>query len=200
VETFTPVLLGYLIGALPVGFALTQWLRGVDLRRAGSGNPGATNAYRTAGLAAALLVMGADVAKGAGTVLLAARFADGALAPVAAGVAAIIGHVYPAWWRFRGGKGVATAAGVFAVLTPIGCAMAAAIFIATVWITRYVSLGSVIATAALPPLALVAGASPAIVAGGVVAAVVIILRHRPNLARLHAGTEYRLGERLAAQD
>jgi len=194
-DTLTPIVAGYLIGALPTGFVLTQWLRGVDLRRSGSGNPGATNAYRTAGLAAALLVMGADLAKGAGTVVLAARLTDGAVAPVAAGVAAIVGHVYPVWLRFRGGKGVATAAGVFAVLTPLACAMAAAVFVTTVWITRYVSLGSVVATAALPPLALVTGAPAAVVAGGVVAAVVIIVRHRANLARLHAGTERRLGER-----
>ncbi len=197
-ESLPPILIGYLIGALPVGFVLTQWLRGVDLRRVGSGNPGATNAYRTAGLAAAVLVMGADLAKGAGTVALAARLTDGAATPAAAGVAAIIGHVYPVWLRFRGGKGVATAAGVFAMLTPVACGIAAAVFVATVWATRYVSLGSVVATAALPPIALIAGAPAGVVAGGVVAAVVITVRHRANLSRLLAGTERRLGERTAA--
>lgn len=199
-DAMMPILIGYLIGAIPVGLVLTQRLRGVDLRQAGSGNPGATNAYRTAGLAAALLVMGADVVKGAGTVVLASRLFDGAAAPVAAGVAAVLGHAYPVWLRFRGGKGVATAAGVFAVLTPWACALAAAVFVTTVWVTRYVSLGSVVATAALPPLALVTGAPVVVVAGGVVATMVIILRHRPNLARLHAGTERRLGEHLTAHD
>jgi len=198
-DLLTSILVGYSIGALPVGFAIAQWLRGVDLRHAGSGNPGAANAYRTAGLVAALLVMGADVAKGAGTVVLAARLAEGALAPVAAGVAGIIGHVYPVWLRFRGGKGVAMAAGVFAVLTPTACAVAAAVFIATVWITRYVSLGSVVATAVLAPVALLTGAPGEVVVGGVVAAIVIIVRHRSNLARLHAGTERRLGDPAAGR-
>jgi glycerol-3-phosphate acyltransferase PlsY len=199
-DTLTPVVAGYLIGALPIGYLLMERWRGVDLRRAGSGNPGATNAYRTAGLGAALLVMGADIAKGAGTVVLAARFTDGALAPVAAGVAAIVGHVYPVWLRFRGGKGVATAAGVFAVLTPGAFAVAAATFVATVWVTRYVSLGSVVATAALPPLALLIGAPAVVVAGGVAAAVLIILRHRTNLARIQAGTERRLGGRVGVRE
>ena len=192
-----PLLVGYLIGAVPLGVVLAKRLRGVDLRRLGSGNPGATNAYRTAGLTMALLVMGADVAKGAGTVVLAARLTDGPAAPVVAGVAAIVGHIYPVWLRFRGGKGVATAAGVFAMLTPWAMALAAAVFVVTVWLTRYVSLGSVIASAALPPLALATGASWTVVTGGVLAAALIVFRHRSNLARIHAGTERRIGERVA---
>lgn len=198
-DSATPLLIGYLIGAVPIGVVLAKRLRGVDLRRLGSGNPGATNAYRTAGLTMALLVMGADVAKGAGTVALAARLSDGPAAPIVAGVAAIVGHIYPVWLRFRGGKGVATAAGVFAMLAPWAMALAAAVFVITVWMTRYVSLGSVIATAALPPLALVTGASWAVVAGGAMAAVLIVFRHRSNLARIHAGTERRIGERAVSQ-
>lgn len=198
-DTAAPLLIGYLIGAVPVGVVLAKRLRGVDLRRLGSGNPGAANAYRTAGLTMALLVMGADVAKGAGTVALAARLSDGPAAPIVAGVAAIVGHIYPVWLRFRGGKGVATAAGAFAMLAPWAMALAAAVFVITVWMTRYVSLGSVIATAALPPLALVTGASWAVVVGGAIAAALIVVRHRSNLARIHAGTERRIGERVVSQ-
>ncbi len=196
VDSLVPVLLGYAVGSLPIGYLVTSRLRGIDLRRVGSANVGATNVYRSAGLAIALLVMTLDMAKGAGTVLLAARVAGSGAVPVAAGVAAILGHVYPVWLQFRGGKGVATAAGVFGVLAPLATLMAASAFVATVWITRYVSLGSIVAAAALPPLAWVVDAPMAVVGGGAVAAALIIERHRGNLERLKAGTERRLGQRV----
>jgi glycerol-3-phosphate acyltransferase PlsY len=195
-DSVFPALLGYGVGSLPLGFLLTSRLTGVDLRRVGSGNVGAANVYRTAGLALALAVVVLDVAKGALSVLLAARFATGVDAPVTAGVAAIVGHVAPAWLRFRGGKGVATACGVFMMLAPLATAIAAAIFAATIGITRYVSLGSVVASAALPPLAWALGSPSAVVAGGTVAALVIIPRHAGNLSRLAGGTERRLGQRV----
>ncbi len=195
-ETLTPLLLGYGLGSLPIGFALTTWLKGIDLRRVGSGNVGATNVYRTAGLAVALIVVAIDITKGASSVMLAARLTSGSAAPVAAGVAAILGHIYPVWLRFGGGKGVATACGVFMVLAPIATAMAAAVFVTTVWITRYVSLGSVVATAALAPLAWITDAPLTVVAGGVIAAMLIIQRHAGNLTRVASGTERRLGQRI----
>jgi glycerol-3-phosphate acyltransferase PlsY len=195
-DTVVPVVLGYSVGSLPIGYVLTSRMRGIDLRRVGSGNVGATNVYRSAGLVIALVVMALDIAKGAGTVLLAARVAGGTAAPVAAGVAAILGHAYPVWLQFRGGKGVATAAGVFSVLAPFATLMAAATFIITVWITRYVSLGSVVAGAALPALAWVLDAPLRVLVGAAVAAALIVQRHRANLARLQAGTERRLGQRV----
>jgi acyl phosphate:glycerol-3-phosphate acyltransferase len=194
-DAVVPVVLGYSLGSLPIGYVLTSRMRGIDLRRVGSGNVGATNVYRSAGLAIALAVMVLDMAKGAGTVLLAARVAGGTAAPVAAGVAAILGHAYPVWLQFRGGKGVATAAGVFSVLAPVATLMAAATFITTVWITRYVSLGSVVSGAALPALAWVVDAPLPVLVGAAVAAALIVQRHRANLARLQAGTERRLGQR-----
>src|SRR5688572_17766934 len=112
-DAFLPIILGYGVGSLPLGFLVANWARGIDLRRVGSGNVGAANVYRTAGLAMALLVVGVDLAKGASSVALAARVTPGVVGPMAAGVAAIIGHVYPVWLRFQGGKGVATACGVF---------------------------------------------------------------------------------------
>lgn len=194
-ESILAVLMGYGVGSLPIGYLVTSAVRGIDLRRVGSGNVGATNVYRTSGLAIAMVVMAADMAKGAGTVVLARSIGDGAI-PVAAGGAAVIGHVYPCWLRFRGGKGVATAAGVFSMLAPLATAISLAAFVATVWVTRYVSLGSIIATAALPPLAWITNAPLPIVVGACLTSALIIQRHRANLARLQAGTERRLGQRV----
>jgi glycerol-3-phosphate acyltransferase PlsY len=192
-DSVLPILFGYGVGSLPLGYFVASRAKGIDLRRVGSGNVGAANAYRSAGLAAAIIVILVDVAKGASSVFFAARFATGAADPVAAGIAAIIGHVYPVWLRFHGGKGVATACGVFWMLAPLATAISATVFVLVVWLTRYVSLGSIVATVALPPLALLTDKSLAVVIGAGVAAIVIVQRHRANLARLQQGVERRLG-------
>ena len=137
-ELLPAILVGYAVGSLPIGFLVAQSTRGIDLRRAGSGNVGAANVYRTSGLGTAIVVMAADVAKGATAVLIAGSGAPAA----AAGVAAVVGHVYPVWLGFHGGKGVATASGVFGVLSPWPTAIAAVAFGLTVARTRFVSLGS----------------------------------------------------------
>jgi glycerol-3-phosphate acyltransferase PlsY len=192
-----PLAIGYLLGSIPFAFLLSRRLEGIDIRRAGSGNVGAANVLRTSGIGAALLVMLLDVAKGAGSVLVAQRWVAGdAVAPAAAGLAAIVGHVYPVWLRFRGGKGVATACGVFSVLTPWAMLPAVTLFVATVWITRFISLGSLMATVALGPIAYGMDAPRAAVVAAVGAAAVIVFRHRSNLARLWAGTERRIGQRV----
>jgi glycerol-3-phosphate acyltransferase PlsY len=191
-----PALVGYGVGSLPIGFLLARRMGGIDLRRVGSGNIGAANVHRTMGIAMALLVMTFDAAKGATSVALASRLASGIDPQVAAGVGAIVGHVAPMWLRFRGGKGVATACGAFMLLAPIATAIAAAGFIVTVWITRYVSLGSIMATAALPPLAWLLDSPLPVVAGGTIAALIIIPRHASNLSRLAEGRERRLGQRV----
>jgi acyl phosphate:glycerol-3-phosphate acyltransferase len=192
-DSVLPILIGYGVGSLPLGYLVANRVKGVDLRRVGSGNVGAANVYRTAGLALALIVVLVDVAKGASSVFFAARWATGAADPIAAGVAAIIGHVYPVWLRFHGGKGVATACGVFWMLAPLATAVSATMFVIVVWLTRYVSLGSIVATLALPPLAWFTDKSIAIVIGAAVAAAVIVQRHHANLARLQQGSERRLG-------
>jgi glycerol-3-phosphate acyltransferase PlsY len=191
-----PIVVGYLFGSIPFAWLVSRGLAGVDVRRAGSGNVGSANVLRTSGLAAALLVVLLDVAKGAGSVLLADRWSAAASAPAAAGVAAIVGHVYPIWLRFRGGKGVATACGVFAVLTPWAVLCASALFVATVWATRFVSLGSLVAALALGPIAYALAAPPASLRAAAGAAILIVFRHRSNLARLRAGTERRIGQRV----
>lgn len=187
---------GYLLGSVPFAFLLARRLRGVDLRRTGSGNVGATNVMRTAGPRTAMAVVALDVMKGAVAVMLVDRAAPGSVAPVAAGVAAILGHVYPVWLRFRGGKGVATAFGVFGVLAPPGAMLGLACFVATVWATRYVSLGSIVGTLALAPFAYLTAAPTPVVVAALMTAALVIDRHRPNLARLQAGTESRLGQRV----
>jgi glycerol-3-phosphate acyltransferase PlsY len=192
-DSVLPILIGYGVGSLPLGYLVANRAKGVDLRQVGSGNVGAANVYRTAGLATALIVVLVDVAKGASSVFFAARLTTGAADPVAAGVAAIIGHVYPVWLRFHGGKGVATACGVFWMLAPLATAVSATVFVIVVWLTRYVSLGSIVATLALPPLAWLSDKSVPVVIGAAVAAALIVQRHHANLARLQRGSERRLG-------
>jgi len=188
------VLAAYLIGSIPFALILARrW--GSDLRQVGSGNLGAANVMRASGVTAGVLVAALDMAKGAASVWLAARVSDGAELPAAAGVAAIIGHIYPIWLRFRGGKGVATACGVFSVLTPHAIPPALAIFAAVVWLTKYISLGSVLASASLPPMAYVLGSpAPAVIAASAAAAI-IVFRHRSNVVRVWTGTERRIGAR-----
>jgi acyl phosphate:glycerol-3-phosphate acyltransferase len=186
------VLAGYIAGSVPFAFLLAR-RAGVDVRIAGSGNVGAANVLRTAGAWRGVLVMALDMAKGAAAVLLAEAVTTGASAATLTGAAAIIGHVYPVWLRFHGGKGVAVAAGVFGILAPAATAIAAVMFLVTVWITRYVSLGSVTAALALPPAAWLTGAPrlTMIVAAGTGA--LIVFRHRANVRRLLSGTERRMG-------
>ena len=181
----------YLIGSIPFALILSRrW--GADLRQVGSGNLGAANVMRASGVSAGVLVAALDVAKGAVSVWIAARVSDGAELPAAAGLAAILGHIYPIWLRFRGGKGVATACGVFSVLTPLAVPPALALFALTVWFTQYISLGSVLASMVLPPLAYALGSpAPAVIAAAATAAI-IVFRHRSNVLRVWMGTERRV--------
>lgn len=194
----TPILLivAYTLGSIPFAYLLARRLRGVDLRTIGSGNVGAANVLRTTGVAGAVAALMLDGSKGALAVAIARRFAAGEEAiPAAAGVAAILGHTFSVWLGFRGGKGVATACGAFGVLMPVATIVAAGFFTATVWLTRYVSLGSLIASLVLAPLAYATNAAPAVVLAAALSAAVIIERHRSNLSRLLAGTERRMGQK-----
>lgn len=183
------ILIGYAVGSLPIGYLVAHSARGVDLRRVGSGNVGATNMYRAGGWPIALAVMIADVAKGAAAVLLA----GGGAAAVAAGVAAVVGHVYPVWLGFKGGKGVATATGVFGMLAPWPTAIAAAAFTVIVARTRYVSLGSIVASLLLPAISWWTPGNVSVDIGATVVATLILFRHRGNVGRLWSRTERALG-------
>jgi acyl phosphate:glycerol-3-phosphate acyltransferase len=184
--------LGYVIGSLPLGYLMGRWSAGVDLRRVGSGNVGATNMYRVSGVWLALTVMLIDLAKGAAAVSLAGRGSAFESAAVVAGVAAVTGHVFPVWIGGRGGKGVATAFGAFLFLAPLSALVAATAFVLAVWATRLVSLGSVIASLTLPTAGLLFDAPRAVVWGATVTSALVVWRHRSNLARLKLGTERRL--------
>ena len=189
-----PILLGYLAGSVPFAFLLAR-RAGIDVRFAGSGNVGATNVMRTTGTRRAILVMLLDVAKGVLAVVLALVTHAGVTLTALAAAAAVVGHIYPVWLRFRGGKGVAVAAGVFGVLTPIATALAASLFLVVVWMTRYVSLGSIAATVALPPAAWMTGEPKAVVLAAAGSGALILFRHRGNMRRLLEGTERRMGVR-----
>ena len=186
---------GYLAGSIPFAYLLAR-RRGVDLRIAGSGNVGAANVLRTLDVPNAVLALCLDAAKGAVAVLVAQRLSAEPATPVAGGFASIIGHIYPVWLGFRGGKGVATAGGVFVVLAPTAVAVAGAVFALAIWVTRYVSVGSMAAAVTLAVTTAAIDVPAASTVGSALAAVIIIHRHRGNLARLLAGTERRVGQRL----
>jgi glycerol-3-phosphate acyltransferase PlsY len=185
------ILVGYLAGSVPFAFLLAR-RRGVDVRRVGSGNVGAANVMRTTGVGRAIAVMALDVAKGAAAVVFVHLSNGGVVVPALAGAAAVVGHIYPVWLRFHGGKGIAVAAGVFGVLTPIATGIAVTLFVVTVWTTRYISLGSVAATIALPPAAWLTGAPGAVVGAAAGSAGLILFRHRANLLRLRRGVERKI--------
>lgn len=184
---------GYLIGSIPFALLLAQRWGSGDLRQVGSGNVGAANVARASGLKPGLLVAILDMSKGMASVLIAQRLFVGAGPAAVAGFAAVVGHIYPAWIGFRGGKGVATACGVFVILAPAAATAALVSFVLCVWKTRYVSLGSVVASAMVPSLAWATGEPAPVCAAGVAAAALIVFRHRGNLRRLLAGTERRFG-------
>ena len=194
-EALGIITLAYAIGSIPFAFLLAR-RRGVDLRRVGSFNVGATNVLRTSGVPDAVIAMSLDAIKGAVAVAVAQRLTTGAAAPVAAGLASIIGHVYPVWLGFRGGKGVATAAGVFAVLAPAALAVAGTVFVLVAWMTRYISAGSLAGAVTLPMAAAVTSVPAVVTAGAAGAALIIVHRHRANVGRLMSGTERRVGQRL----
>jgi glycerol-3-phosphate acyltransferase PlsY len=186
------ILLGYAMGSVPFAFLLAR-RAGIDVRVAGSGNVGAANVLRTSGLPLGVTVMMLDIGKGAASVLTAYAAAGSVASMAAAGAAAIVGHIYPVWLRFHGGKGVAVAAGAFAVLAPVATIAASAVFFATVGVSRLISLGSMAATVTLPSAAWLAGAPPAVVSAAVGCAALILFRHRANMRRILEGTERRVG-------
>jgi glycerol-3-phosphate acyltransferase PlsY len=187
----------YLIGSIPFGIILAKMFGGVDVRNAGSGNIGATNVARVAGPLAGILTLVLDGAKGAAAVWLAARFAnESATWMTIAGFAALVGHCFPVWLRFRGGKGVATAAGMFLALCwPAGLG-AIGVFILVVLFSRFVSLGSVAAAAAMPLLIYLLWAPhhappPIVTFGAFAAAMLVVYKHDANIQRLVEGREPR---------
>ena len=202
--TLAVLLVGsYLLGSIPFGY-LASRLVGIDIRQVGSGNVGATNVVRVLGKRYGYPVFALDVLKGFGAVKIAMLMAPG-LPPewnspeifgILAAMSSVLGHLYPPWLEFKGGKGVATSAGALLALTPVATLIGVAIWIIVFWLTRYVSLASMIAAVVLPIVILVVSSQdqnkrrPLVYSSACVAAVVI-WRHRSNVSRLMRGTEPR---------
>ncbi len=194
------VLLAYLLGAIPTSYLVARRFGHIDLREHGSKNLGATNLYRVMGWRYAVPAGAFDVAKGTIPVLLIApRLGTSPWLPITLGLVAILGHVFSVFVRFHGGKGVATAAGAVLGLAPLPLAVSAAVWVAVVWISRYVSLGSMAGAVAFPLAAwwLQPGNTPTLLAGFVLAAF-IVFNHRANIRRLLAGKEARFRPPRAA--
>lgn len=187
-----PTLVAYLLGALPFGYWFVRLRSGRDIRGMGSGNIGATNVHRTMGSSAGIVVLLLDILKGLAAVWIAgmATHKD----PIALGFAAVavmIGHCYPVFLRFKGGKAVATFIGAFGYIAPLALLICAAFFVAIVAVTRFISLGSLLAVFAFPfAFDFINRPPAALLVASILAAVLIIYRHRANIARLRTGTEH----------
>jgi glycerol-3-phosphate acyltransferase PlsY len=193
------VIIAYLIGSVPFGYVIVRALGGGDVRETGSGATGATNVSRTAGKAAGVFTLILDALKGAMAVVIAKLMVSGndtdwLIAAVA--IAVIVGHIFPVWLGFRGGKGVATGAGVFLALAPMAVLWAGLVFVAVVWLRKLVSLGSIAGAVTIPVYVWfqsVRGESVTpMLTASVIGAWLIVFAHRGNIARIWNGTEPRI--------
>lgn len=188
------VVVSYLIGSLSFSILVAKWVKGIDIRQHGSGNAGATNTLRVLGKGPGILVFLLDIGKGVLAVWIGRWLADGyEWVPALCGLASIVGHNWPVWFRFKGGKGIATTVGVMASLSFLPALVAGVIAIAVIALTRYVSLGSLL-FAALTPIAIgiIHYESPEL-AVSLVLCVFAFVRHRSNIVKLAQGTENKLG-------
>jgi glycerol-3-phosphate acyltransferase PlsY len=193
-RTLLLLVASYLIGSIPFSYLVARWFGVGDVRRVGSGNVGATNVLRSAGKTAGALAFLLDAAKGGVATFLVRRFDPGnVLSPSLAAIAAVLGHVFPVWLGFRGGKGVATGAGAFFPLAPLASGLSMVVFALTLGLSRYVSVSSLVAASSLPVLAAWFGAAPAVWLSAAFCVAVIVWKHRPNLERLAKGVERRVG-------
>ena len=190
--------LAYLLGSIPWGYILLQWRRGVDIREYGSGRIGMANVLRTAGGKVAALVLVLDSGKGILTVVLARQVIDSTAGEVAAGLLALLGHNWPIFLRFRGGRGIATGLGSLSVMAPIAAGIGALSFIPITLISRYLSLGSIlgvmITCLSMLGLALAGVYSSVYTLYAFTGSAIIIWQHRDNIRRMRRGDEHRLGQ------
>lgn len=202
-KVWLPILaVAYLLGSIPFGYILVRIFRKEDIRATGSGNIGATNVARSGAKGLGILTLLLDLLKGVAAVKIAAHFAPGTPGfpsdlAVAAGIAAVLGHVFPVWLGFKGGKGVATALGVFLAIAPLAALCSLGVFIVVFAITRYVSLASILAAALMPLFCLLwmPDRSPVFVGGVIFLALLVIAKHHANIARLMQGKESRFGSK-----
>ncbi len=189
IELILTALGGYAIGSIPTGYWMGRALKGIDIRTVGSGNVGATNVFRSVGRAAGVTTLLLDGFKGFLVVWLAISAVGGEAAPLIAGVSAVAGHSWSAWVRFRGGKGVATSAGVFFALLPGPTLAAVGVFSLVFALSRRVSAGSMAAALALPVLARAMDCPRSRTALAAVVGALVLVRHLPNIRRLLSGKE-----------
>lgn len=189
------LLIGYLLGSLPTAYLLVKWTKRVDIRTLGSGNVGATNALRTAGPVVGVAVLLIDVLKGWLAAAIIPRWILGQAPPSAwallGGLAAVIGHNFPCFLRFRGGKGVATTLGALAGSVPVIAGIVVGVWLVVFLLSRYVSLGSLAAAVAIPVSQLTLHRSTSELLAGSALAVLMVVRHRTNIQRLLGGVEHR---------
>ena len=195
---FLVILVGGFLGAIPFGVVVTRLFGAKDPRKSGSGNIGATNVLRTSGWKSGVLTLLLDVLKGVAAILfaryVASRVPGASLEPIAA-LAAVLGHMYSPFTGFRGGKGVATGLGVFALLTPGPTALAALVFILVVAVTRYVSIGSMLAAATVPLAGFWMNYSTVVCTSSALISLLVIWKHQDNIGRLMRGEENRIGRK-----
>jgi glycerol-3-phosphate acyltransferase PlsY len=194
--------IAYLLGSIPFGYLLVRIFRHEDIRATGSGNIGATNVARSGAKGLGLATLLLDLGKAFLAVRIAQHLAPGNFdLAVAAAIAAILGHIYPVWLRFKGGKGVASALGVFLALTWPAALCILGVFVVIVAITRYVSLASILAAAAFPLFGFhfVPTRTPIVLFGFLFIPALVILKHHANIGRLFAGTENRVGRAKASK-
>jgi acyl phosphate:glycerol-3-phosphate acyltransferase len=184
------LLVAYLLGAIPFGYLLVKWTTGGDVRRAGSGNTGATNVLRTSGRAAGIATLLLDIGKGYLAVWVAGRLTQQEpLAMSAAALAVMAGHAYPVFLKFRGGKAVASFVGAFLCLTPAAVAVETIVFVVIVVRTRHISLGSIVGAATFPWAVWLIEQSPIHVTAALIGGIFIIYKHSSNIRRLRAESE-----------
>ncbi len=187
--------LAYIIGSIPFGVLIVRQ-RGIDLQAVGSKNIGATNVLRTAGKGAAVATLVGDSLKGAVAVMLGRLMTGSEIWEGALGIAAVLGHLYPIFLSFKGGKGVATSFGVLVPYSPFSALIALIVWIITALLTRYSSLAAIMACISLPVIFALLGASKIKISFAIVLAFLIILRHKSNIKRLIEGSENRIGEKV----
>ncbi len=195
------VVVAYLMGSIPFSYLVVRLIARKDVRQVGSGNVGATNALRAAGKAAGMAALALDIAKGVAAVLIARRLGAPASLQGAAAFFVMLGHCYPVWLRFQGGKGVATSAGAMGALSPPAMVLTLLVFFAVVLWRRYVSLGSILSSASFPLFVWTTQRlgweerDPWLILSALLIGLFVIWKHRTNLERLRLGLEPRLGER-----
>jgi len=185
----------YFIGAIPFGYLLARFWKGIDIRQYGSGNIGATNVWRTLGKGPGLIVLGLDLLKGVAAVTLAKQLGSSDTVVLASALAVMAGHSWPVWLGFKGGKIIATGAGAVLAIAPAALLLALGVFIATVGLSRYVSLGSILGAVSLPLWMYVLGYQWNYLLFAVLVASFAVFKHLSNIKRLMAGTEFKIGQK-----